>query len=227
VPAASEAEAALHVLSIPLGPDGPDGLTERITRWLSPNGPVGYQLVSIHGADIHWHLPRIAIVVMADRAEPVCQAVLEAAYLESELRAVEAGVADLWPAAEADAPLAFEFQERNMGQRKQLAQRFQQALMLRARLAKITPRLLLPQTYPPTLASQVQERLRERLGMAHRVEALETQLEVFERIYDGCSQRANDYVLARKGLTLEWVIVVLLSIQVFLIIFELLVKARD
>ena len=48
------------------------------------------------------------------------------------------------------------------------------------------------------------------------------QLDMFERVYDACGQRANDFVLSRKGLTLEWIIIILLAVQTFVLIFELL-----
>lgn len=224
-----EGEADFQVLSIPAEQADAADPAERVREWLTNgNGTPGhYQLVAMHGAQIHWCPPRLAVVAAPEFVEPVRRALLEAAYLESELHAVESGLAELWPEVEADAPRAFEFRERDMAERQRLAGRFRQVLLLRSRLAKITPRLLTPQAYPPTLPGQVQERLRERLGVAHRIEALTTQLETFERIYDLCGQRSSEYVLARKALTLEGIIVILLAVQIILVLFELFVGVRS
>jgi hypothetical protein len=220
-------EADFHLLSIPRESIEQADLETRIRVWLLPDGrePAGTQHVILQGAEIHWCLPRVAIVAAPSRMDIVRAAVLEMAYVEGELQGVERALAVAWPGAEADAPMAFSFGEREVGKRDELMRRFQAVLMLRSRLAKITPRLLIPQVYPPTLASQVQERLRERLNVPYRVEALETQLEMFERIYDQCSQRSSEYMLTRKSLTLEWIIVLLLSVQVLFQVMEVLSTA--
>lgn len=219
-----DADVDLHLLTIPIDQPDSEELERQTRAWLMPGGeaPTGYQHLTLQGAQIYWLLPRVAILASSSRLESVRLAVLEMVYIESELRSIESQLAEAWPDVEADAPLAFEFEERAIPRRNQLAARFQQVLLLRSRLAKITPRLLIPQVYPPTLASQVQERLRERLNVAHRVESLEVQLEMFERVYDGCSQRASDYILTRKGLTLEWIIVILLFLQTLLLVLEIL-----
>lgn len=220
VPVADEGPD-FEVLSIPS--EHADGAeqAEQVRRWAAPAGATGYQLVSIHGAQVHWCPPRLAVIAWPDDLDPVRRAVLEMAYLEAELRAAESGLADLWPELEADAPRAFEFRERDLAGRQRLAQRFVRVLLLRARLAKVVPRLLLPQAYPPTLPAQVQDRLRERLGVFHRAESLQTQLEAFERVYEGCAQRASEYLLARKSMALEWVIILLLALQTVLTFIEL------
>jgi uncharacterized Rmd1/YagE family protein len=98
-------------------------------------------------------------------------------------------------------------------------------LHLRARLARIAPAVLAPPIYPPTLASQVADRLRERLRIVARHEAASIQADVFRDTYDMCGQRASDFMLARTGHRLEWVIIVLLAAQLLLWAFEYLAMA--
>lgn len=223
VPVSPGTAADLEVLTIPQGSLESPELSQQMKEWTSPvAGDAGYHLIVLHGAQLHWRSPRLAIIAPAERLESLARAAIEAAYLESELNAVENGLAEIWPQVEADAPLAFEFRARDMTHREQLGQRFQKLVMLRSRMSRIMPRLLVPPAYPPTLASQVGERFRERLGVSYRLEALDTQFELFERVYDGCSERASDFVLARKGHTLEWIIILLLALQTALSIFDLL-----
>jgi hypothetical protein len=181
--------------------------------------------MSFQGTHVHWSTGRCAIAAPAERVAAVRAAILEATAHERALRSVEQAMASAWPALESDAALAFEFDEASVGRRRELRERLQRTLVLRARLARISPYLLAPLAHPPTLASQVGERLRERLRMPTRHEAAATQLDVFRDAYDMCGQRASEFMLARTGHRLEWVIIVLLAAQLLLWGFEYLAGA--
>jgi uncharacterized Rmd1/YagE family protein len=89
-------------------------------------------------------------------------------------------------------------------------------------MARIGPYVHAPHMYPPTLASQISERLRERTRMMHRHEFLDEQLEVFHTVYESCAQRSSDFMLARSGHTLEWIIIVILLVQTLFSVVEIL-----
>jgi hypothetical protein len=178
--------------------------------------------MTFQGAQICWRRARCAILAQADRLEAIRKALIEVSFYEAELGDIERTLGANWPQWEADLPLAFEFEERSINKRKQLRQRFQQVLLSRAKLARIGPYVTCPHLHPPTLASQIGERLRERTRMVHRYEFLGEQIEVFERIYEMCGQRASDFMLTRSGNMLEWIIIVLLLTQVLFGGFELL-----
>lgn len=229
-------DADLRVLTIPIELPEPPDLLASIKAWLSPDNkgtsaspvdPASYHFVHLHGAQVHWTLPRVVVVAPPDRMESVLRAALEAAYLETELQRIELGLTEIWPAVEQDAPRAFQFRGKDLKLRAEIGARFQAVARFRSQLSRIIPRLLVPPAYPPTLASQVLERFRERLGVGYRVDALNAQLEMFERIYEGCSQRSSEFALARKGLLLEWLIIVLLAVQTTLIVIELINARQD
>lgn len=180
------------------------------------------QWMTFQGTQICWTPQRCAILAPAERLESVKRAVIEVYFYESELNEIERSMGESWPAMEADMPLAFEFNEQSLGKHQTLQQRFQQALLSRARLARLGPFVHTPHLHPPTLASQIGERFRERTRMMHRHEFLGEQLEVFERVYEMCGQRASEFKLARTGHMLEWAIIVLLVAQLLLAGFELL-----
>jgi hypothetical protein len=148
--------------------------------------------------------------------------ILEATRHERELQCIEHGVAEYWPMIESDALLAFAFNEKSIARQEELQARLQRALVLRVRLVRIAPYLLAPLEHPPTLASQVAERMRERLCTASRYEALGGQLDTIRDTHDMCAQRASDFLIARTGHQLEWVIILLLAAQLLLWIFEYL-----
>lgn len=205
---------------------GSDGETKgQIQHWVEAaesSCTTVAQWMTFQGTQICWTPQRCAILAPAERLESVKRAVIEVYYYESELNEIERSLGEAWPAMEADMPLAFEFIEQSLGKHKTLQLRFQQVLLSRARLARLGPFVHTPHLHPPTLASQIGERFRERTRMMHRHEFLGEQLEVFERVYEMCGQRASDFKLAHTGHILEWAIIVLLVAQLLLAGFEML-----
>lgn len=94
------------------------------------------------------------------------------------------------------------------------------------RFARLVPCVLVPHVHPPTLASQIGERLRERTRMADRLELVEGKLESQEHIYELCSHRTSEFMVARKGHHLEWVIIILLLVQTVLLMLDLLSSGK-
>ena len=185
------------------------------------------QLLTLQNARIFWSPERIAILAPADRLETVREALIEATFYEAEVSAIERQLGTAWPQLEKDMPLAFEFEASSIPQRKQLRLRFQEVLLLRAKLARLGPHVHCPHLHPPTLASQIGERLRERTRLVHRHEFLTEQVEVFERVYEMCGQKASDFMLARQGHMLEWVLIILLAISTLFTLFEVMSSAKS
>lgn len=181
--------------------------------------------MAFQGSRIRWSPSRCAILAPEERLAAIRRAVIEVSAQDRTLRQVERALDATWPELDTDAPLAFEFEERAVGRRGQLRERLKRVLHLKARIARIAPAVLAPPVYPPTLASQVADRLRERLRIVARHEAASIQVDVFRDTYEMCGQRASDFMLARTGHRLEWVIIVLLAAQLMLWGFEYLATA--
>lgn len=228
----SDAQKSLGpmLLIIPVDTDRPlngaeANLLETIQSWVDQGQPPGVQpshLMTFQGVQICWSIGRIAIMATSQRIPSIRNSLIEASYYETELCKVEAALGQSWPLLEADMPLAFEFNQQSIPKRKQLRDRFRQILQQQAHMARIGPYVHAPHMYPPTLASQISERLRERTRMMHRHEFLEEQLEVFHTVYESCAQRSSDFMLARSGHTLEWIIIVILLVQTLFLVVEML-----
>lgn len=219
-------QADLEVLTIVVDqPIEPETLT-RVRDWCElgaaqdPARPGVW--TAVHGAQIGWSPGRAVVLASAERLPLVRDELLRAAYLESELSRVERAIGADWPQLDADLPHAFEFGERSRAHRRQLRERFQGTLRLRAQLEQLRPFLEAPHVYPPTVASQVGERFRERTRLPQRLEWVSEQLGVYERVYELCGDRASDFTHARTGHTLEWIIIVLLIAQIVLTLFEVM-----
>ncbi len=212
--------ADLGLLIMPSSPDHDGTLPTAALTWVEQGGPT--QVIALHGTVVAWAPERAAILVAPERLAAVRTTVVEFWFHERELRAIEADVSSGWPEVQAHAPLAFEFRDRDAGHRHALAQRFRLTVALRARHARLGPHLERPPLYPPTLASQVAERLRERSRMVDRAAYLDPQIAVQERVYDLCGERASEWALARRSRSLEWAIVVLLVLQTAMLVVEML-----
>jgi hypothetical protein len=221
--AASEAPCALAVLTIPSTDFDQPELLAAARTWLDADAdPVEPPslTITLHGAQVLWRRRRAAVVAPSERLKAASLAVLEFTFHEGQVASIEQSIAARWPELEADAPLAFDFREPMVRRRESLAERFREAVTLRGRYARLLPLVHRPPVYPPTLASQISERLRERSRLAERLEFCDEQLDVFENVYGMCGERASEFFLARKGHTLEWIIIVFLAFQTVLLLLE-------
>lgn len=228
-PNAASGDGQLSIMAVPtaerdLEPERENETLVQLRDWVDATLPRGTSsmLLTLQNARIFWSPERIAILAPADRLETVRAALIEATYYEAEVSAIERQLGTAWPQLEKDMPLAFEFEASSIPQRNELRRRFQEVLLLRAKLARLGPHVHCPHLHPPTLASQIGERLRERTRLVHRHEFLTEQVEVFERVYEMCGQKASDYMLARQGHMLEWVLIILLFVSTMLQMFEIL-----
>lgn len=221
------------VLTVPIpAQDAPApadaNLLSVIRKWIDadadPSDPPSL-LLTFQGAHVLWSRRRCAVLAPLARHEPVRKGLVEAAFYEWELIDVENLVSDSWPHFESDMSLAFEFEEKALGRRNQLRERLERSLLVRARLARIRPYIHLPHVHPPTLSSQIAERLRDRLRMTQRHESLESQAEIVSDVYELCGHRASEFRLARTGFMLEWIIIILLALQSVLWCVDLMSSA--
>lgn len=216
-----------HVLVLELGTSETDLTTlQKIQNWLdhavdTQDGTMA-QWVSLPGTQLVWHPRCLVVSATSERSERVCQAALEVMFFAAELQSLEAAVDDAWDSTLEDAPLGFEFSTPDLPRRSLLAQRFQTVCELRTRYARLISQVVVPHVYPPTIASQISERLRERLRLEDRLELADERLTAQESVYERCSQRCSDFVVARTGHNLEWIIIILLAFQTILWIVDLL-----
>lgn len=186
----------------------------------TPTGHEQGHYVSLQGASVAWTVGRMGLAAPAERISAIRLSLIEFVFLEQEVRSIESTIADRWGELTDDAALAFDFSAHHVERRVTLGLRFQQLTQLRACWSQLAPRMSPTIVFPPTLASQIGERLRERSRLIERWEILGDQLDVFERVYDQCSQRASDYVHSNKGHILEIIIIILLSFQIVLTVAE-------
>lgn len=213
-----------ELLTVPSSCLENEQVLSQLNEWVNPKdaGSQPPLVLSLQHVQVFWTPERIVVLVDEEFSSTIKSAIIEVSYYVSQLVEIEKQLAINWPQLEADIPTAFEYDQQAARQKKQLMQRFQETYIMRSQLAKLTPFLLSPHTYPPTLASQISDRLRERIRVEDRVEFVSDSLEVYEEVYEMCGQRISDFQHARKGHTLEWIIIILLGAELLVVAFDYL-----
>lgn len=184
-------------------------------------------LIQLQGVLICVGAQRIAVSGTVERMTAVTGACLEFFWLQREVQGLEQRIDERWQELDEDTSAAFEVLDSMLERRACLQERFQRMIAAKARVAKLAPLIECPVIYPPTLASQAAERLREKSRLSERLEHLREQLDVFERVYELCAQRLSDFTSSRKSHHIEWIIVVLLAFEVLLLVIDLLGTLTD
>jgi hypothetical protein len=151
-------------------------------------------------------------------------AVVEFERRASELRDAERRAATLIDAVAIDAARAADADGHSPERRAALAERYREAVAVGRQLALLAPFLHAPPIHPPTLTSQLGERLRDRTRLVERHELAVERAELAERVADSCGLRAHEVATARQQTGLEWTIVVILIFQTVLLVVELLAR---
>jgi hypothetical protein len=200
------------------------GAGESHDQGLGEAGPgwgAGVQF-ALHGAQVAWSGDRAVIVSPRDRWEPVTRAVAEFSHYAFELGDVEQGLTVEWERQRVATPPLFDIERQPAGRLREIDAGSVRLLELRRRVVQVVPLVQRPPQFPPTLAGQIGERLRERTRMAERVEHAQQQLDQLERVHDVCGQRLAELQSSRKGHMLEMIIIAILGFQSLLWMAELL-----
>jgi hypothetical protein len=218
VPADEPAEAA------PLLSGGASGEPATTARdWVAAAAPApAVTVVPLYDCHVVWSPVRAAVVGPADRLDHLETATVEFAGCEAQLRDAEARATALLETAETDAADSLDLDAASADRRRTLAGRYREAVAVGRRLALLAPAIHAPPLHPPTLASQLGERLRDRTRLAERHALAVERAELAERVAEASSQRAIDLGIARRQTALEWAIVVLLVVQTALLVVDLL-----
>jgi hypothetical protein len=224
----------LEILLVPT--DGPAGVEELAadpladagTAWVMAglsDDPAPPVIVPLYGLLVVWTRRRAAVVADAARLETARQAVVAFTRVEAELFGIERETDALLVATAEDARFGFRFTENDRGHLDRLADHHRRAVATRIGLARIAAEVRRPAPHPPTLAGQIGERLRDRLRLVDRLESAEGKAEITEQIYATCGQRTSEFLIGRRQMGLEWIIILLLAVETVLLAVELLASA--
>lgn len=179
-------------------------------------------IVPLYGMLVAWTARRAAIVADAGRLETARDAVVAFSRLEAELGRIERETDSLLTATGEDTRFGFTFSTEDLEHLDRLASQYRRAVAARVSLARVAADVRRTPPHPPTLAGQIGERLRDRLRLVDRLESLEGKAEIAEQVYATCGQRSSEFLIGRRQMTLEWIIILLLAMEGLLLMVDLL-----
>lgn len=182
-------------------------------------------LISLQGAHLVLAPGFLGVIAVEGRLAAAKRSAVEVVFHEAELRAIEDSLTLGWGAALDAAPVAFEGRVEAPEAHQAREKRYLEIVALRGRYSRLGPKVMIPQVYPPTVASQVGERVRERMKMWDRYDLLDGHLTSQEEIYMRGAERVSEFRHARRGHTLEWIIIVILAVHTLLWLVEVLAGA--
>jgi len=178
--------------------------------------------IKLRGAEVLWRPGRAMLQCDAEQTMPLLKAIVDFNYFENELRKIESEIAAGWADLEADKRLAYQVKPLDLELTEIIGRRMDQTLQRRIRHARIEPRLYAPDLQLSPGGQKLGEEMREKACVEDRSETVDSQMEVFEHVYEMCSQRMGEFRDSRQGHTLEWVIIILLGSEVILMIADML-----
>lgn len=206
-----------HVLILPPALKDDARWREGIATWLGQPDPITARSGEVQ---VSWRPGRALIVAPAAQAQAALEALVDFAFYENELRAIEQAIAVAWPGVETDTPLTYDITKADAARDQEIGQRACRVLQLRMRHARIEPHLYGPPARFARMPAQLGEALRENARCDERTEIADGQIEVQEYVYEMASQRMGEFRHARQGFVMEAIIIALLATEVVLIIVE-------
>lgn len=123
--------------------------------------------------------------------------------------------------AERDIPLTHDVKAADLGRQAQLGEMTQRTLLRRLRHVRLEQHLLQFAADLPLPQRKAARLLQRKMRVSSRLEVLDGQLETYEYIYELANQRMAEYANFRREYLVEWLIVVILAIEVVVVIAEL------
>ncbi len=181
-------------------------------------------VVPLYDCHVVWTPGRAAVAGPPDRVATLERAAVDFARQEAELRDAERRSVALMDAIDIDTAGVAEIDAISREQRTTLTTRYRVAVALSRGLSLVAPAMRAPPVHPPTLASQLGERLRDRTRLVERHELVTDRAEFVERVAEFWAGRAVELGVAKQQTGLEWAIVVLLVVQTALLVVDLLAQ---
>jgi hypothetical protein len=179
-------------------------------------------VVKMRGAEVTWRPGRTLLQCEPEQTASLLKAIIDFNYFENELRKIESELASGWADLDVDKRLAYQVAPSDLERSEIIGRRIDQTLQRRIRHARIEPHLYAPNFQLSLAGQKLGEELREKANIEDRSETVDSQMEVFEHVYEMCSQRMGEFRDSRQGHTLEWVIIILLGSEVILLIADML-----
>jgi hypothetical protein len=182
-------------------------------------------IVVQHNAEIiRWRPGQAVVQCTQERQEEILAALVEFAFYEGELRALESGLEAHEAQAQADVSIAYQIQRRDQKHWSRFKEAIEYFAHMRLTYARLEPLLAKPSRTLSLRSQRVVAALFREVDVEHRLEALNDRLEALEDLYEGANDRIADYRGYRIGTLLEIVIAMLLLLETIIITLDIFIR---
>lgn len=211
-------------LDIVFVPPGGEEFQTLAASWLAaPDHPEAAPAIVFErdGIAMHWRPGRALIEAPEDRHAEILAALIEFAFYEGELRALEYLLEMKSAGADGDAAHAHRIRYGDRAHWPRFSELIECFSAIRLKYARLAPRLTKPSRRLPPSARRIMAHLLRRADVDDRLEAFSDRLETCEDLYEGASDRVADYRWYLHGHLIELAIVILLLVEVVLLIIDI------
>jgi hypothetical protein len=202
------------IVFVPPGADA--GGLPSAEAWLTPPDQpeaVPPVVVSLDDSRIHWRPGRALVQCKAERQEDILAALIDFAFYEGELRALEAALEAREGGAQADVAFAHRIRHRDRKHWPRFKEMIEYFSQMRLTFARLEPCLATGSRTLSPAGRQLMSRLLEKADVEARLQGFSDRLEAMEDLYEGANDRVADYRWYRNGHLLEIGIIVLLLFE--------------
>jgi hypothetical protein len=198
-------------------PEGSSNQNRERARALlaSPERPGATRTITLeHGSDVLEWRPGLAVVHGRENSrDDVVAALVDFAFYEGNLRALEEAVEGAEVTAQADVALAHRMRYRDTAHLERLRGCAEHCSRMRLTFARLEPQLGVASRSLSAPARGWMSRLIQKADIESRLEALSDRLEALEDLYEGATQRISEHRWYVSGHALEIGIIVLLLFE--------------
>jgi hypothetical protein len=183
-------------------------------QWLnaSQNGRDGMVEVDLRDDRVFWKAGRAAFLGSPERADEALTPLIEFAFVEGQIRRLEAEVDAAWMMARGDIPLTHQVAPRDVARWPEINKRTCRVTLCRMDHCDLQRQLESPLAELSVTARQILVDLCGRARLADRLGAMEARIIAMMSLYGAANDRLSAYSYFRREWWLEvWIILVIIA----------------
>jgi hypothetical protein len=217
----------LFIVCVPEGASSPGRERARALLATPPRPEATPAMTLEYNADLLEWRPGLAVVQCRENnRDDVVSALVDFAFYEGNLRALEEAVERAEVAAQADVALAHRMRYKDRSHWERLRDCSEHCSRMRLTFARLEPQLGVPSRTLSAAARSWVSRLIQKADVESRLEAVSDRLEALEELYEGATQRISEYRWYVSGHALEIGIIVLLVLECTLMSADIYLRHR-
>jgi hypothetical protein len=225
-----ESPDRFDVLFIPAGAATPYADQQRAEAWAAkPDDPAAEPTIELvmRSDRILWRAGRALVQGAPERFAELLAGLVDFAFHEGELRALERQIDAAWPDYEADIPLTHAVGDADLARQPHVDAMTVDATRRRMAFARLERRLEKASIALPGGARRLVSELHVQAEILERMKSVDDRLEVFEDLYELANDRLCEYRYFRSEYRLEAWILLVLAVELVLVAWEVVLAFRD